>query len=216
MSIKQVQSSDSSDMSFVSNAFPRLIGQGSVVRKGLYPASAVCTIKIGHEDSDDSDVPFTVFKAYVPEIKKSIGKCKFEILEDFPDCVSRDYCTKKVVFIRDLDSFNRQEYQGVGTLLLQATIEYGISQGTEGRVALYSISDAIGFYYKLGMRNGFRDVHVDRQIKAEIDQAARENRPPKNILEDEALLMYLSSKAIAVWKHTIQDRRVLCEQFSSS
>jgi hypothetical protein len=92
---------------------------------------------------------------------------------------------------------------------MQASMERGIALGAEGRIALHSAGEALGFYYKLGMRSGYLDDALDRAIDVELQQAALEQRSPRTILEeDDAALMYLPQEAIAQWQCTIQERPV--------
>jgi hypothetical protein len=115
---------------------------------------------------------------------------------------------KKVVAILNLDSFEREKYRGVGTLLMQAAIEYGIAHGAEGRVSLHLTGTALGFYKRLGMVNGANDVVFDRKIEEESEQAARDHREPKDLLDGDAMAMYLPREAISSWRRIIQEQPV--------
>ncbi len=185
-----------------------LIARALIARKNPPNALEVCEIHIGREHSDVVDRTVSVFKAYVPGIEQSVGKCSFEIIDGFSDCDDVTYASKKVVGVLNLDSSHRKIFRGIGTLLMKAAIEHGLVHGTEGRIALHSTGEALGFYYKLGMRNGHRDAEIDQRIKTEIDQAAKESREPKDILDGDALIMYLPPEAIATWKRSIQSNPV--------
>lgn len=176
------------------DGLPRLIGRGTIVRKNS-PEFVPCELKISQEYSPKigyeyaySDVvcrTVTVFEAHVPGTEDIVGRCTVKIMLGISDCVDRDYQTKRVACVLNVESPKREEYQGVGSLLMRAAIEYGISQDTEGRIAVYSVGDALGFYSKLGMQSGSKDDPV---------------------------LMYLPKKEIAIWRRVMMRNPVLYVQ----
>jgi hypothetical protein len=192
-----------------SNDDAQRIGFGQISYKDVPYHFVACDVRYGRKYSDVVDRIVTAFTAHVPGVQNSIGECTLEIMPSSPDCLDHDYATKPVVGVLNIDSWNREVYRGVGTLLMQAAIEYGLAYGTQGRLSLHSAGEALGFYYKLGMRNGLLNPAFDAQIAGEIAQAALEHRPPKDILDGDALLMYLPSVAIEAWSRHIHKRPVL-------
>jgi hypothetical protein len=199
---------DSSQSQMSVNRAP-VIGNGVIVRKGFSYAPIGCSIQLGSEYSDVAGRNVTVFTAHVPGIREPVGRCSFEIIAGFPDCCDYENSTKDVVGVLNLDSWNRHEYRGVGTLLMQAAIEWSYIHGAEGRVGLHSTGEALGFYHKLGFQNGFRDTAMECKIENEIAQARAQQRAPKDLLDGDALLMYLPSHGIERWRQVILQKPVL-------
>jgi len=186
----------------------KLIGGGWVhlLKADLPPVQ--CVIQKSMAVSDITDGPVTVFTAYIPGEGKKLGQCTFS-MNQFAECPKSGYQSNTAVGILRLDSFLRETYRGVGTLLMQAAMEYGIRYGTGGRVALHSEGSALGFYYKLGMRSLSKKFNA--QIEKELEQAKRENRAPADITDNDAMLMYLPEEAMAVWTAKIRQSPVLHE-----
>ncbi|MES2122535.1 MAG: hypothetical protein V4492_07145 [Chlamydiota bacterium] len=99
--------------------------------------------------------------------------------------------------IQTIDSYARNFYRGVGTVLVQAAIEYGYSLGCEGRVQLEAVRNSHCFYYKLGMRTGWEEI--DEQIE-KLAQTLKNREVPKDF---RAQRMHMPQEGIKMWRERI-------------
>jgi hypothetical protein len=182
---------------------------GSRILMGLQPfvTPVNCAIKQSFEKTSIGVIA-TVFNAYISGTREKIGKCSFSLIPGDSYCTDAMYQEKVISVIR-LDSFARKKIQGVGTMLMQAAMEYGIAHGTEGRIALHADGKALVFYYKLGMRLGFSDSRLERSLHEEAMRSTIEHRDSVDLLNNDARPMYLPQEAMVLWQGIIRSNPVL-------
>lgn len=189
-------------------AIKMIIGRGMLERKDG-SGNVLCDIKQTSKKSDIG-VNATVFQAYLHETGEKVGECSFEIITKCPYCDDEDYSQNKNMGIIRIDSFARDQFRGIGTMLMQAVIEYGIANGTEGRVSLHSCGTALGFYQKLGMKLGIADADLEQKIREESLRAVFQRRDPVDLLiNEDAALMILPKEALERWREIICHNPVL-------
>jgi len=179
-----------------------------VVGSKILEGTINCIIKQTSEKTDIGVIA-TVFNAYIADTGEKIGKCSLHLISGFSDCEDVAYQTGTVVGVIRIDSFARKRIRGVGTMLMQAAIEYGITQGAEGRIVLHAAGDALIFYRKLGMKLGFSDPQLEEAMSEEAARLASGQADPRDLLSNDARPMYLPKEAIDVWRAKIQAAPVL-------
>jgi hypothetical protein len=117
------------------------------------------------------------------------------------------------IYMETIDSLSNDKYKGIGTVLYQASIEYSIRKGCEGRLQLDAAWNSPGFHYKQGMRAEHTAIAVrynldyNQLIAEELSKAKAEGREPNtNGLNGE---MYMPEEGIRMWKKKIADHPIL-------
>lgn len=167
------------------------IGSALIYPQNEKEAPVTMVIKKTIGSFDSWTLPATVFKAYHPETNALLGKCKFRIENGFPECIDKSYHNQPVVGILRLDSFARDSYRLIGTELMEAAQEYGITKLANRRIVLHSEASAMGFYYKLGMRSG-NEVFDQHVIKGDI-----------SLDPEDAFFLYLPPSGIPQWESRV-------------
>jgi hypothetical protein len=192
----------------VKEASEKVIGRATVTRiDSQNPLTCLITKSFGYSEQIDKVVP--VFTAYLEQTREKVGRCLYEILPLYSDCEDRTYNSQPVSAIIRIDSFARETIRGIGTILMQATMEEGMRRGTGGRIALHSEGPALGFYYKLGMRPAYIDPIMERSIQEELKNASTAHRKPTDLLDGDALSMFLPPEGIQKWTEIIRSNSVL-------
>jgi hypothetical protein len=192
----------------IKEATEKVIGRATITRIGSHdPLTCLITKSFGYSKQIDRVVP--VFTAYLEQTGEKVGKCLYEILPEYSDCEDMTYNSHPVSAIIRIDSFARATFRGIGTTLMQATMEEGMRRGTEGRIALHSEGPALGFYYKLGMRPAYTDPIMERNIQEELKNASTAHRKPTDLLDGDALSMFLPPEGIQKWTEIIRSNSVL-------
>jgi hypothetical protein len=183
------------------------IGSGIVSLISDPQTRVQCIIKKTLTFSDVINKVVILFNAYVPGVEKRVGKCTFNFTV-FGEGGKDGYATQAAAGILRLDSYARHIYRGVGSLLVASVREYGqLHRGTKGRVALHSEGEALGFYYKLGMRT--LSDKCNRLIEEELQACHREHRSPHNISPEDCPFMYFPIKALRFWAEKSLENPVL-------
>jgi hypothetical protein len=104
-----------------------------------------------------------------------------------------------MIFVEALESSYHNQYKGVGTALMQASMEYGYGKGCAGRLGLDASWDSHGFYYKLGMRTLFPPL--DKRIAQSLSKGEKTYNLG-------LCSMYLPQAGIEFWKSRIQHRPI--------
>ena len=182
------------------------VGQGMVYRNGSEMPPVSCVIKQTMTYSDTVDEPVTDFHAYIPGQAGKVGRCIVRV-NKFTECKGVGYGTNLAVGVLKLDSYANTVFHGIGTLLMQAAMEYGLQYGCRGRIALHSESSALGFYYKIGMRT--MSKRVDAIIKRSVDRTVSGTGTRVGIPLEDPEFMYLPQEAVERWQERIQRNPVL-------
>lgn len=116
-------------------------------------------------------------------------------------CYGREKSQEQVnkIYIQDLNSTASETYRGVGSLLMQAAMEYGYSKGCQGRVILDAVRDSHLFYYKLGMRT------ICRKTDAKIAALPEKFPGQERVYADfGSHIMHMPKEGRDVWKEKIK------------
>lgn len=112
---------------------------------------------------------------------------------------------KDHVWVRYMEAPGNDRYKLIGTNLHQIAVEHSLAKGLMGKVALYSLSDAVGFHYKSGFRSDKRGEN--RKIARFVQDADR--RREKTPDYDTSLDMALTKPQIEKWKKRIEKSPIL-------
>ncbi len=110
------------------------------------------------------------------------------------------------IFVDTINATHKSQYKGIGTVLMQAAMEYGLRKNCEGRIQLDAVGSSHGFYYKLGLRSTFE--YHNEAIADELMKATKENRAP-NTLHLRSFWMHLPSTEIPQWLSKIEEHPIL-------
>jgi hypothetical protein len=133
--------------------------------------------------------------------------------EDYPEVTIHDQFFKygnsektNHIVIKTIDSCSQKIFKGVGSALLQSVIEYGYSFGCEGRVQLDAVLNSHGFYYKMGMRTGLKEIDeiIEEHTKSlQVGEVPGELRPE---------IMHMPQKGIDRWSEQIDANPIFKEK----
>ena len=115
-------------------------------------------------------------------------------LDDFSNSTKEQRLN--VICIESIDT-SFQAYKGVGSVLMQAAMEYGYSKGCEGRLLTNAVRNASPFYYKLGMRSRH---DIDNKMLKSVA------KKPRLSHDFGKIDMWMTPLAIQEWKEKIREK----------
>lgn len=100
--------------------------------------------------------------------------------------------SEEAIYINRMDNFSKLSKVRLGSALVQFAIELSLKEGYGGKVAVRSTNGSAGFYYRLGF------VCKDPELQKKVVEEYQTNKRSLDGWD-----MYLSAKAIEIWKQKI-------------
>jgi hypothetical protein len=166
-----------------------VVGKATIfIKVGNRPQTVLLKKSFGF--TPDFTAVTTIFKAYLPTKEAVLGQCTCKVVGSYMECIDAEYRSNRVVSVLRMDSYQRDSFRLIGTTLMAASMEYGIRKGSDHRMVLSAEADALGFYYKFGMRSSLGDRTMDRTME----------EGSLNTYTGKGFPLHLPAQSLSIWK----------------